>query len=160
MNYLRNNKMTNKDKFLKLVSGDENKTLENIKWRNANRLWLRASQEIAIKVLIRLKELGWSQAFLAEKMEVSPQQISKIVKGKENLTISTIVKLQEILDLALLASYNNKKSAPTNQYEQTIELPINMVSDVTEKNYSKKAVHIDMDYDNVSGEYTYCKKIV
>lgn len=151
--------MTNKERFLKLVSEEDNKTLDNIKWRNTNRLWLRASQEIAIKVLVRLKEIGWSQAFLAEKMEVSPQQISKIVKGKENLTISTIVKLQEMLDLALLASYNNKKSAPTNQYEQTIELPINMVSDVTEKNYSKKPVHFDIDYDNALDEYTYCKKL-
>lgn len=150
--------MTNKEKFLKLVSEEENKTLDNIKWRNANRLWLRASQEIAIKVLVRLKELGWTQAYLAEKMEVSPQQINKIVKGKENLTISTIVKLQELLNVALLASNNKKKSALTNQYEQTIELPINMVSDVLEKDY-KKTLHIDIDYDNATGTYTYCKKI-
>lgn len=154
-----NNKMTNKEKFLKIVSEDENKTLENIKWRNANRLWLRASQEVALKVLLRLKEFGWTQVFLAEKMEVSPQQISKIVKGKENLTISTIVKLQEILDIALLSSYNNKKYAQSNQYEQTIELPINNVSDRTENNLSQKAVHFDIDYDNASGAYTYCKKI-
>ena len=98
------------------------------------------------------------QEYLEEKMKVSPKQISKIVKGKENLTISTIVKLQDLLDIALLASYNKKNHTHTKQYEQTIELPINMVSDVLEKDY-KKTLHIDLDYDNATGTYTYCKKI-
>jgi plasmid maintenance system antidote protein VapI len=46
---------------------------------------------------MKLDKLGWTQAVLAKKMEVSPQQISKIVKGKQNLTLSSLVKLQEIL---------------------------------------------------------------
>ena len=50
---------------------------------------LRESQNIAIKVLRKLDELAWSQKELAREMGVSPQQISKIVSGKENLTIET-----------------------------------------------------------------------
>lgn len=41
-------------------------------------------------------------------MGVTPQQITKIVKGKENLTLDTQIKLQEILDIPILASYYDK----------------------------------------------------
>lgn len=70
---------------------------------------LHESQQIALKVLMKLEDLGWSQKDLAEKMEVSPQQISKIVSGKENLTIETQIKLQKILDVPILASYYENK---------------------------------------------------
>jgi plasmid maintenance system antidote protein VapI len=60
-------------------------------------------------VLNRLAELNWTQKRLAEAMEVSPQQISKIVSGKENLTIETQIKLQEILSIPILASYYESK---------------------------------------------------
>jgi len=95
--------MENKEKFLKLVSQDENNTLDKIKERNANRLWLRASQEIAKKVLIRLRELGWSKTKLAQELGVSKQQVSKIVRGSENFTISTIVDLEKVLNISILS---------------------------------------------------------
>ena len=95
--------MENKEKFLKLVSQDENNTLDKIKERNANRLWLRASQEIAKKVLIRLRELGWTKTKLAQELGVSKQQVSKIVRGSENFTISTIVDLEKVLNISILS---------------------------------------------------------
>lgn len=102
--------MTNKEKFLALVSNEKTDTLERNRERIKNRAMLRESQQIAIKVLMKLDELGWTQKVLAQKMEVSPQQINKIVSGKENLTIETQIKLQNILDIPVLASYyENKK---------------------------------------------------
>lgn len=101
--------MTNKEKFLQLVSDEDNNTLKEIKQRIKNRAMLSESQQIAIKVLMKLDELGWSQKDLAEKMGVSPQQITKIVSGKENLTIETQIKLQNILDIPVLASYYENK---------------------------------------------------
>ena len=70
---------------------------------------LRESQQIALKVLTKLDALGWSQKDLAKAMNVSPQQVSKIVSGKENLTIETQIKLQNILDIPVLASYYENK---------------------------------------------------
>ena len=87
--------MTNKEKFLQLVSCEDANTITEVKQRIKNRDMLRESQHIAIKVLMKLDELGWSQKDLAKKMEVSPQQISKIVSGKENLTIETKNKVAE-----------------------------------------------------------------
>jgi transcriptional regulator with XRE-family HTH domain len=103
--------MTNKEKFLQLVSGEDTKTLAEVSNRIKNRAMLRESQQIALKVLLKLDDLGWSQKDLAKEMGVSPQQISKIVSGKENLTIETQIKLQTILDIPILASYYEQKTA-------------------------------------------------
>lgn len=110
--------MTNKDKFLSLVSDEDTKTIKEINERIKNRAMLRESQKIALKVLKKLDDLGWSKKDLAEKMEVSPQQISKIVSGKENLTIDTQVKLQNVLDIPILASYYEQKI--TNIHQQIL----------------------------------------
>jgi len=97
--------MTNKEKFLDLVSGEKTDTLKRNTKRIRDRAMLRESQHIAIKVLMKLDESGWSQKDLAKAMGVTPQQISKIVSGRENLTIETQIKLQNILDIPILASY-------------------------------------------------------
>lgn len=111
--------MTNKQKFLSIVSPKNAETIENIRFREENRTWLRESQSIAIKVLSALKSQGLTQKDLAERMHVSPQYINKLVKGKENLTIETISKLQSTLNISLLASHQEKTKAK----ELTAELP-------------------------------------
>jgi transcriptional regulator with XRE-family HTH domain len=113
--------MTNKEKFLTLVSKEKTDTLSKNKERIKNRAMLRESQQIALKVLVKLDELGWSQKDLAKKMGVSPQQVTKIVSGQENLTIGTQIKLQNILDIPVLASYYEKRMTEMNQWILTIE---------------------------------------
>lgn len=70
---------------------------------------------------MKLDELGWSQKDLAKKMEVSPQQISKIVSGKENLTIETQIRLQNILNIPVLASFYENRMNEMNEWILTIE---------------------------------------
>ena len=113
--------MTNKDKFIQLVSGEDNRTLADVKKRIKNRAMLRESQQIALKVLMKLDDFGWSQKDLAKAMEVTPQQITKIVSGKENLTIETQIKLQHILDIPVLASYYENKMTEMDQRIVTFE---------------------------------------
>lgn len=121
-------KMTKKDKILDIVSNEVVDTLDKNSERIRNREMLRESQSIAIKVITKLDELRWSQKDLAKKMDVSPQQISKIVSGKENLTIETQIKLQNILNIPILASYYENKSAERNEliatFEKRIKQPI------------------------------------
>ena len=97
--------MTPKQKLQSLVSKEKTETLNKNKDRIKNREMLRESQQIAIKVLMKLDELGWAQKDLAREMQVSPQQITKIVSGKENLTIETQIKIQNILKIPILASF-------------------------------------------------------
>lgn len=113
--------MTNKKKFLALVSKEKTTTLEKNKERIKNRAMLRESQQIAIKVLTKLDELGWSQKDLAKALDVTPQQITKIVSGKENLTIETQIKLQTVLDIPVLASYYENRMEEMENWIITIE---------------------------------------
>ena len=103
--------MTNKEKFLKLVSKEPNDALKKSKERIRQRAWKKESQKIAIKILSRLDELAWTQKKLAETMDVSPQYISKLVKGRENLTLETMIKLQRILEIPILASFATPKTS-------------------------------------------------
>lgn len=149
--------MKNKEKFLGLVTEKDNSVLKDIKARKANREMLKESQNIAFKVLIRLNELGWSQKDLAGAMQVSPQQINKIVKGTENLTLETQVKLQSVLNIGILASYNEKQ-AETTQNTIVIEKK-NVAYSIRKRligNYSrlaKKTKVIKLGFDKATSEY-------
>lgn len=113
--------MKNKENFLQLVTAEDTKTIAEVKERIKNRAMLHESQQIAIKVLMKLDEIGWSQKDLARELSVSPQQITKIVSGKENLTIATQIRLQNILDIPVLASYYENKMNAMAEYIVTIE---------------------------------------
>lgn len=94
------------DNELVILEQNEVKTKwrENAQWRRENRRWLRYSGFIALTVMNRLDQIGLSQKELAERMHCSPQYISKLLKGSENLTLETISKLEECLDLDLVKS--------------------------------------------------------
>ncbi|MFA7493086.1 MAG: helix-turn-helix transcriptional regulator [Proteiniphilum sp.] len=94
---------TNREKFNKITTSINTELLKEVDYRSSNRDWLRRSSRIAAKVLMALKEQKMTQKDLAEKMNVSPQYINKLVKGGENLTTETITKLENILDIAIFA---------------------------------------------------------
>jgi len=70
--------------------------------RLANKSWLKHSRKIAIKINVELKSNNIKQKDLAKLLNVSPQQVSKIIKGKENLTLETISKIENVLNIQLL----------------------------------------------------------
>lgn len=90
------------------------KAVNDAKWRRENKDWLAKSFDIAIGVLAAMKAKGWNQKKLAEEMDVSEQQVSKIVKGKENFTLQTITKLERVLDVKLVQTFltENVQIAP------------------------------------------------
>ena len=64
--------------------------------------WLPYSRKIAIKVAVAMKQQGLSRQDVADRMECSPQYISKLLKGTENLSLETICKLEDALNIAIL----------------------------------------------------------
>ncbi len=77
-----------------------------------NKSWLKYSRKIAIQINSYLKSNHIKQKELAILLEVSPQQISKIIKGRENLTLETISKIEQalninLIDLTNLLFFNN-----------------------------------------------------
>jgi len=91
------------------------------KWRTENLHWLGKSGDIAMSVMDALDAYGWSQKQLAEKLGVSPQQVNKIVKGQENLKLSTICKLEQVLGINLSEIVNVKlESEPLKIAEEKV----------------------------------------
>ena len=112
--------MTNKEKFLTLVTNDGADTVKYLGDTLAKRDMLEESFIIAVKISMKLDEIGWSQKELAEAMKVTPQQISKILRGHQNLTLETILKLQKVLDIPILASFSGSNKV-TGEHPTPIE---------------------------------------
>lgn len=89
-------------KLSKYKSSTPSKWREEAEFRLANKDWLRYSQHIAMMMLDKMEELGMTQKALAQKMGCSQQYVSKILKGKENLSIETLCKIEGALQLVLL----------------------------------------------------------
>ena len=53
-------------------------------------------------MLDRMEELGMSQKHLAEKMICSPQYISKVLRGRENLSLETLTKIENALEISII----------------------------------------------------------
>ncbi|MGV3774105.1 MAG: helix-turn-helix domain-containing protein [Verrucomicrobiales bacterium] len=50
------------------------------------------------KVIIRMRELGINQSALAERLQVSPAYVARVLKGENNLELGTMVKIARALD--------------------------------------------------------------
>ena len=67
-----------------------------------NWVWLKYSYAIAIKASSRMRELGLTQQQLAEKMNCTQQHVSNLLKGRVNMTLETLAKLEQALDFDLV----------------------------------------------------------
>ena len=84
-------------------SPTSSKWREEALFRRDNRCWLRYSQIIAMMTLDAMERKGFTQKALADKMGCTQQYVSKLLKGQENLSIQTIAKLEEALDIDIIA---------------------------------------------------------
>lgn len=89
-------------KLYQYKSATPSKWREEAEFRQKNKRWLRYSQQVAMLMLDKMDELNWTQKVLAEKMSCSQQYVSKVLKGSENLSLETICKIEDTLDIRLL----------------------------------------------------------
>ena len=89
--------------------------------------WVRNSRYIAKIVGTLAKKHGLTQAALADKIGVSQQYVSKILKGQENLSLDTITGLGDALgvnfissDLKNLVDDDNARESPKGEVPQSI----------------------------------------
>lgn len=112
----------------------DSKWLEEATWRAENEAWLDISFAIAIVVGKYLKERNLSQKYLAAQLGYSPQYVSKILKGSENLTLETITKLEKVMGIKLIEVPELKWIE--NQYHT--ELPLALAGEPTTPAYSQR----------------------
>lgn len=75
---------------------------EEAEYRRRNARWLRYSAMIALQVRERMSQIRMTQVVLAEKLGCTQQHVSMLLKGKNNLTLETIAKLEEALDFDII----------------------------------------------------------
>ncbi len=102
---------------------------ECAEWRRENRDWISRSQEIALRMLNSMDKLHLTQRALAERMGCSQQYISKVLKGQENLSLETLVKIENALGIELLVQTHNR-----NNYEQKETGPKMVAEEAAEYN--------------------------
>lgn len=91
--------------FLREHSSDTpSKWKEKAEWRRQNMSWISYSRKIAVKVALAMDEQGLTQRQLAVRMNCSPQYISRLLKGEENLSLETICKLEDALNICILSN--------------------------------------------------------
>ena len=91
---------------------------EEAEWRRDNWSWLRHSQKIAAKVLLLMKQEGLTQKELAERMNCTQQYVSKILKGKENMSLDTLSRLEDALGISLI--YDEQVAYPNMVAEEAL----------------------------------------
>ena len=64
--------------------------------------WKNNSLAIATGMSSRMVELGLTQRTLAKKMNCTQQYVSKVLKGRENLSLETMCKIEDALDIKVL----------------------------------------------------------
>ena len=79
---------------------------EEAEARRQNREWLCYSQQIAMRMLDKMEAENLTQKQLAERMGCSQQYISKILKGRENLSLETLCKIETALGIDILSDFS------------------------------------------------------
>ncbi len=73
--------------------------VENAKWRKENASWLRWSRKVALAIVDYMQSNNLKRADVAEQLGVSPQYVSKLLSGTENLSFKSIANIEEKLGI-------------------------------------------------------------
>lgn len=71
--------------------------------------WTQYSQCIAAIMSERMSELGLTQQMLAEKMSCTQQYVSNIMKGQKNMSLETICKIENALNIDIIKGLKTDK---------------------------------------------------
>ena len=91
--------------------------VQKVKMQQNKKEWLRYSQGIAAIMSKRMAELGLTQRKLAEKMDCTQQYISNVLKGKKNMSLETICKIENALNVDIIKSLDLTEEQTRNYNE-------------------------------------------
>ncbi|MCH4896102.1 XRE family transcriptional regulator [Marinilabiliaceae bacterium JC040] len=120
-------KIKNKEKLLEIISDRKSNWLEYAKFQQENANWLEKSAKIAIVILRHLRKNNISQIELAKRLNVSAQYVNKILKGRENLSLETISKLESALNIDLIEIEINRNMSEAKK-DKIVCININKIN--------------------------------
>ncbi len=92
--------MSNGVDFLKKHESDvKSRFVQNAQWRRENKVWLEWSRNVALSLIQYMEDNGLNQKELAERLEVSPQYVSRLLSGTINLSFKSLACLEDKLGL-------------------------------------------------------------
>lgn len=95
-----------KEKTLKFLesnlSNEPSVFAEEAKWRQDNEVWLKWSQDIAMKIIDYMQEHKLSRADIAARLGCSPQYVSKILSGHTNFSFKSIAEIERCLNINIM----------------------------------------------------------
>lgn len=104
------NSATNKimaSKAIKFLKEHQSETpsrfAEEAAWRKENAGWLRWSRQLAVTLIGYIKDNGLKRADLATRLGVSPQYVSKLLSGTENLSFKSVANIEDKLGISCFA---------------------------------------------------------
>jgi len=106
-------------KFLALTSDETSDFVKLAQWRKANKSWLKKSAAIAIKIHSAMIDQKINQKEFAKIVGVTPQYISKILRGSENLSLEIISKFETHLGIELI-------DVVGFSYQKNYEIPLSL----------------------------------
>ena len=92
----------NLNRLKEVAKQPSEKEREKARFRDENRDWLLKSALIALEIHRYLRLNGMTQSQLAEKLGISPAMVTKLLSGKENLSLKTICGIERVIQFELL----------------------------------------------------------
>ena len=123
---------------MKTKKGKKKNPIERLRDLRSKRGWLTNSRRIAGLVLEYLREENVSKKALAEKLEVTPQYVNKLLKGQQNLTLETIDKIEKALDKKIIEVLGYER---IDQFNETSQVKGNVVTTAVGASYFYGASH-------------------
>lgn len=88
-------------KFLEAHQSESpSRFVEEANWRKENAGWLRWSRQLATTLIGYMQDNGLKRTDLANKLGVSPQYVSRLLSGTENLSFKSIADIEDKLGIA------------------------------------------------------------
>lgn len=81
--------------------------VEEANWRKENASWLRWSRQLATMLMGYMQDQGLKRADLAARLGVSPQYVSKLLSGTENLSFKSIANIEDKLGITCMSMVNH-----------------------------------------------------
>lgn len=85
-------------------SATPSKWRRDAQWRKDNERWLKYARTITMMVMQAMDKQSVTQSTLAERMGCTQQYISNLLKGSSNMTLETIARIEDALQINILQS--------------------------------------------------------
>ena len=95
---------TAREAFMKLITPDpegQKRFWDKVKWRQENRYWLKKTVKIAIKILCEIRVMKITKEDLAAASNISNERMTEILKGRADMTLSEIARIENFLNIKL-----------------------------------------------------------